>query len=154
MRQAITLRLGQGADATTIAALSRDYAEAGLPWIFTPRRVLASLRDRATNVLVACENDRLVGAGIMRHGRSDAYLELLVVRPEARGLGLGRRMLEWLERPAVLGGASVVWLEVRSSNAGAREFYRRLGYRQVAELPGYYAGRESAIRMGRELDAP
>jgi ribosomal protein S18 acetylase RimI-like enzyme len=152
MRAAITLRLGQATEALPIAILSRDLAEVGLPWIFTPERVRASLRDRASNVLVACDADRLVGAGIMRYRAGDAHLELLVVRPEARGHGLGRRMLEWLERPALLGGASAIWLEVRASNTSAQAFYRRLGYRQVAELPRYYDGREAAVRMGREVD--
>jgi ribosomal-protein-alanine N-acetyltransferase len=151
VRAAITLRLGQPGDADEIAVLSRDLAEVGLPWIFTPARVRGSLLDPACNVLVACEGDRVVGAGVMRYRARDAHLELLVVRPEARGHGLGRRLLEWLERPALLGGASAVWLEVRATNPAAQAFYERLGYRRVAVLPRYYDGREAAIRMGREL---
>ena len=30
-------------------------------------------------------------------------------------------------------------------------FYERLGYRQLGRVDGYYQGRESAVRMGRDL---
>ena len=42
-------------------------------------------------------------------------------------------------------------LEVRADNAGARAFYERLGYRRLALLPGYYQGREDALRLERSL---
>jgi ribosomal-protein-alanine N-acetyltransferase len=151
MKPAITLRLATAPDAEPLARLARATAEAGLPPIFTAARVRAAFADRYTNVLVASDHDQVVGAGIMKYGLTEAHLELLAVDPTARGAGLGRRMLEWLEGPARAGGLAVVWLEVRASNEGALAFYRRLGYRELALLPRYYYGREAAVRMGREL---
>jgi hypothetical protein len=40
---------------------------------------------------------------------------------------------------------------VRAGNQGAQLFYKRLGYRTIAHLPGYYQGIEAALRMGRDL---
>ena len=87
----------------------------------------------------------------MRYGDDEAHLDLLGVAPPHRGEGLGRRLVEWLEKPALLAAISAVFLEVRESNPGAQAFYERLGYRKVGTLAGYYQERESAIRMGREL---
>jgi ribosomal protein S18 acetylase RimI-like enzyme len=42
---------------------------------------------------------------------------------------------------------------VRSNNTGARRFYRSLGFQEVALLPRYYSGVESAIWMARDLRA-
>ena len=64
-----------------------------------------------------------------------------------------RRLVEWLEKPARVAGISAIALEVRESSAGAQAFYARLGYRTLGRLPGYYEGRESALRMGRDLGA-
>ena len=64
---------------------------------------------------------------------------------------MGRRLVEWLEKPALVAGVAAVFLEVRESNHGAQTFYERLGYRQLARLANYYQGRESAIRMGHEI---
>ena len=87
----------------------------------------------------------------MRYGDDDAHLDLLGVDVSYRRGGVGRRLVEWLEKPALVAGISAVFLEVRGSNRDAQAFYERLGYRKLARIPYYYQGRESAIRMGREL---
>jgi ribosomal-protein-alanine N-acetyltransferase len=146
-----TLELAQASDARPIALLSRDLIEQGLGWSWTPRRVAAAIAHPSTNVLVARDDERVAGFGIMEYRLTDAHLLLLAVRPERRRSGLGHRLLEWLEAPARVGGLAAIWLEVRASNHGAVAFYERLGYRRLVELPDYYDRREPAIRMGREL---
>ncbi len=90
----------------------------------------------------------------MRFGEEEAHLDLLAVRPKYRRAGVGRRLMEWLEKSAVVAGISVIYLEVRENNKQAQAFYRKLGYCRVTRLPGYYLGRESAISMGRDLWSP
>jgi ribosomal-protein-alanine N-acetyltransferase len=87
----------------------------------------------------------------MRYGDDEAHLDLLAVDPCDRGRGLGRRLVEWLEKPALVAGIGSVFLEVRESNRGAQAFYEHLCYRTLGRIAGYYQGRESALRMGREL---
>jgi [ribosomal protein S18]-alanine N-acetyltransferase len=147
----ITLRLAQPANATAIAAMSRDLIEYGLAWRWTPARVAASIRASDVNVLVACSHGNLAGFAIMRYGDDDAHLDLLAVAPSCRRAGVGRRLLQWLEKCAVVAGIFKVDLEVRAGNEGAQLFYKRLGYRPLAHLPGYYQGVEAALRMGRDL---
>jgi ribosomal-protein-alanine N-acetyltransferase len=113
--------------------------------------VTAAIRDPETDVLTAWVNERLVGFAIMQFFAEHAHLNLLAVEPEARRLGIGRQILEWLEETARVGGVFVINLEVRAGNAGARTFYRRLGYHETGAIPGYYSGREMAIRMSRDL---
>jgi ribosomal protein S18 acetylase RimI-like enzyme len=36
-------------------------------------------------------------------------------------------------------------------NLAARRFYLRQGYAETARIPGYYRGRETAVRMLREI---
>jgi hypothetical protein len=40
---------------------------------------------------------------------------------------------------------------VRAGNEAAQLFYKQMGYRELAHLPGYYQGVEAALRMGRDL---
>jgi ribosomal-protein-alanine N-acetyltransferase len=145
------LSLARVGDAAAIAALSRDFVEQGLSWAWTPARVAASIRSRTALVVVARDGERVAGFGIMRYGDDDAHLDLFCVAPRYRGVGLGRRLLEWLEKPALVAGIGAVFLEVRASNRSGQAFYERLGYRVLARLSGYYQGRETALRMGREL---
>jgi len=143
--------LARPTDALEIAQMSRELVENGLRWSWTATRVEASVRRLDALVVVARGAAGIAGFGIMRYGEDEAHLDLLGVAPECRNEGLGRRLVEWLEKPALAAGISVVFLEVREANLGAQAFYERLGYRKLARLAGYYQESESAIRMGREL---
>ena len=147
----LSLRLARPVDATAIANLSRDLIESGLSWRWTPKRVAASICAPDVNVLVARIHANIAGFAIMRYGDDTAHLDLLAVAPPYRRAGVGRQLLEWLEKCAVVAGIFTVALEVRAANEGAQLFYQRMGYRTLAQLPGYYQGIEAAIRMGRNL---
>ncbi len=147
----LSLRLARAAEATTIATLSRDLIEYGLRWRWTPMRVAASIRAPNVNVLVACIHGNIAGFAIMRYGDDDAHLDLLAVAPPYKRAGIGRQLLQWLEKCAVVAGIFNVTLEVRVGNKGAQLFYKRMGYRTLAHFPGYYQGIEAALRMGRDL---
>jgi [ribosomal protein S18]-alanine N-acetyltransferase len=114
-------------------------------------RVAASIGAPHVNVLVACVRGNIAGFAIMRYGDDDAHLDLLAVAPPYRRLGIGRQLLQWLEKCAVVAGIFNVALEVRAGNEGAQLFYERMGYRTLAQLPGYYQGVEAALRLGRDL---
>jgi ribosomal-protein-alanine N-acetyltransferase len=114
-------------------------------------RIAASIRDSDVNVLVACIRANIAGFAIMRYRDDDAHLDLLAVAPPYRRAGVGRQLLEWLEKCAVVAGIFSVALEVRAANEGAQRFYQRMGYRILVHLPGYYQGVEAALRMGRDL---
>jgi ribosomal-protein-alanine N-acetyltransferase len=145
------IELAQSRDVPHIAAMSREFIEQGLGWRWGPNAVRRSLRDPATNIVVAREADLPVGFGVMRYGEADAHLLLFGVLPEHRRRGLGTALIGWLEATAATAGIELVFLEARAGNAAARAFYRRLGYRELAILRGYYRGVEDAVRLGKDL---
>jgi ribosomal protein S18 acetylase RimI-like enzyme len=79
---------------------------------------------------------------------------LLAVRPSSQRQGLGRRLLNWLLDSARTAGIAELSLELRAGNAGARAFYRAMGFSDAGLLPGYYRKREPALRMLRVLRSP
>jgi len=44
-----------------------------------------------------------------------------------------------------------VHVELRASNEAALSFYRATGFAETFRVPGYYRGRETAVRMIRLL---
>jgi ribosomal-protein-alanine N-acetyltransferase len=148
-----SIRLARRDDAVHIALMSRDFIEEGLGWRWTPQRIVACLRDRAMNVVVAEHGRRIVGFGIMQYKDLEAHLMLFGILPQARRRGIGMALLRWLERVAVVAGIELIFLEARTSNQAAREFYRAQGYRELALLKRYYAGTEDAVRIGKDLFA-
>lgn len=150
----ITLRLARLNEALVIAAMSRDLIETGLGWSWDSERVARTLRARDTIVLVACERMRIAGFAIMHFGDEHAHLNLLAVAPSHQRRGIGRCMVNWLFESALVAGIATVTLELRASNTAARRFYESLGFASAAHIPGYYRGRETALRMTRALRRP
>lgn len=151
MHTAITIRLATPGDALRIARMSRDLIERGLGWSWTPLRVQRSIADLETNVAVAAINGAPVGFGIMKYHADEVHLLLLAVQPACARQGIGAALVAWLEASARIAGAGQAYLEARAANAGARAFYRRLGYEEVQMLPGYYQGLEASVRMAKDL---
>jgi ribosomal protein S18 acetylase RimI-like enzyme len=63
-------------------------------------------------------------------------------------------MASWLLASAATAGIALVHVELRAQNEAAYAFYRSLGFAETLRLPGYYKGRETAIRMMRMLRIP
>jgi ribosomal protein S18 acetylase RimI-like enzyme len=147
----IKLRLARPADLFPISRMSRDLIESGLGWSWTPARVGREILSPESIVLTACHGDLVAAFAIMHFGDEIAHLNLLAVEPEFQRMGIGRRLVAWLETSAITAGIVTITLELRAENRAARHFYRSLGYRAVAVVPRYYRGRESALRMARPL---
>lgn len=141
-------------EAQCLAEMSRDLVEHGLGWSWTPIRIHKKIRCPDNVVLVARNRRQPVAFALMYFDIEEARLNLLAVAKAYRRRGMGRRLVEWLEQSALVAGVSVVYLEVRAGHLGTQQFYQRLGYRRLEFLPGYYSGRESALRMARDLRDP
>lgn len=88
--------------------------------------------DPALSRFVIAEGDQLLGIVALRHPwLRGPFLELLALRPAAQGRGLGRQVLTWARNQA----SGNLWATVSAFNAGARRFYARLGFEEVALLP-------------------
>lgn len=86
------------------------------------------------NLLVARAGERLVGFALSASGiLLGEYLKLLAVEAEHRAAGVGRLLMDELERRAFVRWPNV-YLCVSDFNRGARAFYRRLGYEEVGAL--------------------
>ncbi len=83
-------------------------------------------------LLIARERARAIGCGAIKlHPGAPAELKRMWVAPEARGVGLGRRILRELERLARDAGAQVVRLETNRALGEAIELSRGSGYLEV-----------------------
>jgi ribosomal protein S18 acetylase RimI-like enzyme len=147
----VRIRLARPADMFPISRMSRELIEAGLGWSWTPARVGREILSHETVVLTACSGERIVAFAIMHFGDETAHLNLLAVEVDSQRMGIGRRLVVWLEESALTAGIVSIGLELRASNQGARRFYQSLGYYETGTIPGYYRGIEAAIRMTRAL---
>ena len=152
--QDITLQFASGHDAASLAAMSRDLIEAGLGWRYRTESISGLIADAETVTLVARGAEGLAGFAIMKFGDERAHLMLLAVRPSYQRRGIGRRMVLWLVESAATAGVVSIHVELRAGNSAAHALYLGVGFTETLRLPGYYSGRETAIRMMRLLRFP
>lgn len=94
----------------------------------------ALARGQGREGYVAELDGRVSGLAILRRRfLVGDYLELLAVAPEARGHGVGRALLEHVERQ-VFAQAPNLFVCVSDFNEAARRFYARHGYQEVGPL--------------------
>ncbi len=109
-------------------------------------------RPRREYVVVADDGAGLVGYGGLDHGGEVSDVMTVAVAPRARGRGLGRRLLDELERRAGARGAGHVMLEVRADNVAATHLYETAGYTVLTTRRGYYQpGAVDALVMRKTL---
>jgi DNA-binding MarR family transcriptional regulator/GNAT superfamily N-acetyltransferase len=104
---------------------------------FDPARSIpaleAEMRLPAGLFLVATLRGEPIGCGALKlHGRAPAEIKRMWIAESARGLGLGRRMLDELERSAAEHRATSVRLETNKSLVEAISLYRSAGFVEVA----------------------
>lgn len=83
-------------------------------------------------LLIARLRQEPVGCGALKfHPDAPSEIKRMWVSPQARGLGLGRRLLQELEHAARAAGATVLHLETNRTLLEAIGLYRRSGYQEV-----------------------
>jgi DNA-binding MarR family transcriptional regulator/ribosomal protein S18 acetylase RimI-like enzyme len=93
------------------------------------------IRTGAGVCLVARDAHQAVGCGVLRPiDRGTAEIKHLWVAPDARGIGVSRRVLSELERIALARGMTTVRLDTHSVLTEAIHLYRTSGY---TEIPAY-----------------
>lgn len=152
MSRAARIRIARREDADGIVALEQHFPSDRM----APASIRRLLRSPSALIWVAetgGDGHGIVGAVIVltRRGAAVARIYSLVVSPQARGQGLGRRLVEAAEQGARHDGYAALSLEVREDNAVARALYADLGYAEVLRLPGYYDDGAPGLRLRKAL---
>ncbi len=107
------------------------------PWthsLFVSELALRSSRA----YFVARVGREIVGYAGLMMSLTDGHVTTIAVDPAWHRRGIGMRLLLALAREGVARGATALTLEVRLSNRGAQELYKRFGFTAVGVRKGYY----------------
>jgi ribosomal-protein-alanine N-acetyltransferase len=118
------------------------------------RNLRRLLRSPSALCIGAFREKELAGSMIVlfRSNSTIARIYSLAVSPQARGLGIGKRMIKKAEREARTRGCRCLRLEVRLDNLAAIRLYERCGFTDTKVLPGYYEDGTAAFVFWKELE--
>jgi ribosomal-protein-alanine N-acetyltransferase len=124
------------------------------PWIFFGRtfeQCLARITNPSGEVWVAREGGVPRGFIILvLQGAFVGYIQVVCVAADARGSGLGSRLVRFAEE-RIFREFPNVFLCVSSINPRARQLYERLGYALVGELDDYLVRGHSEFLMRKSV---
>lgn len=117
------------------------------------RSIRRFIESSTARVSVAIGGDELLGnlVLLLRSNSRKARIYSVVVSPQARGLGIGSRLVDAAERTAKREGREAVSLEVRADNTAARALYAKRGYVESQRLHAYYDDGTDGFRLTRSL---
>ena len=104
--------------------------------------------------LAAVEGDELIGYAGMMVVFEDAHVTTVSVSPDARGIGVGKRMMLLLVEAAIAAEAEHLTLEVRMSNESAQALYRKFGLAPVGVRKDYYLDEDALIMWANDINEP
>src|SRR5690606_13885549 len=103
-------------------------------------------------LLVAEHKKQPVGYALFfrRRGKRARYYSL-ITRPDCRGMGIARALIEEGCRRLVRMGERAVALEVRARDRHTIAFYERCGCIAGETLPAYYEDGRNGLKMTKDL---
>lgn len=120
------------------------------PW--SEASVQRELENPISRWLVAEENGAVVGYVGAQMVPPEADVMNLAVRPDCRRHGAGRLLMRELIKLLYREGITTLFLEVRVSNAPARDLYASLGFTEAGRRREYYINpTEDALILRKEL---
>lgn len=110
--------------------------------------VLKQVRDNDAAFATARVDGEIKAVGLWRRGGTAVFqhraeIQQVMAHPSARGLGLGKRVVQGLVDRAREAGIEIVMLGTRGNNHGAIELYESIGFREHGRMP-------NAIAVGNE----
>jgi ribosomal protein S18 acetylase RimI-like enzyme len=129
------------ADESAVVAL---WEECGLtrPWNDPRADIARKLKVQRDLFLVGEARGRIMASVMAGYDGHRGWVNYLAVLPAQRGRGHGRRLMREVEQALLAVGCPKLNLQVRTDNASALEFYRRIGYAQ-----------DAAVSLGKRLIA-
>ena len=121
------------------------------PW--SQRSVASELDNKLAYWLVALEGDTVAGYIGSQTVMEETDMMNVAVHPDYRRKGIAEAMVDGLVEALKERGSHCLTLEVRASNAPAKNLYEKLGFSQIGRRPNYYRNpREDALILRKEWE--
>jgi len=140
MSPKMDIRPFQPSDGEAVIALWKE-ANLVVPWNDPNRDIRRKLRVQPELFLVGWVSGELAATVMAGYEGHRGWLNYLAVAPRFRRRGFGRRMAAEAEQRLREMGCPKINIQIRASNTGVIEFYRRIGFKP-----------DDVVSMGKRLE--
>lgn len=129
------------AEQFTLEQLTEAYNQTRVDYIVPMPMNVNTLREynrvydiSLTASCVACDEEGILGLGMMGFREQRSWITRLGVLPTGRKHGLGRTLMTFMLDESEKRGIPVCWLEVIKGNEPAHRLFRKMGFVETREL--------------------
>lgn len=143
----LVIRAMEERDIPSIMEIERSSFST--PW--TEMSFLSEIYRKHGVALVAVWEEKVIGYVCANYVLHESHILNLAVHENYRRRGIGTLLMNEVIRELKRRKCVFVYLEVRESNIGAREFYTRFGFKVESRRKKYYANpdEDALLMMGR-----
>ncbi|WPC74690.1 GNAT family N-acetyltransferase/peptidase C39 family protein [Vibrio porteresiae] len=143
-------RHAKSTDLTALNALELQLFDGDR---ISPRQMKRFLHSNHAIIFVADSGTELAGYALLlfHQGTQLSRLYSIAVKPDFRGRGIARKLVEQCERAALDQGSTTLRLEVREDNTAAINLYEKMGYKTLKLLIHYYDDLCNGRRLQKRL---
>lgn len=123
-------QLGMAIDQRTWFDLYVEFNKIDPKHVHTSQAILAAILAKPIYIALL-DNGEPVACGMCVMQGVYAGFQDIVVKPDARGKGYGKQLMQCLMRTAQQNGANTAWLQVMYSNPVAMQLYAGLGFSEI-----------------------
>ena len=126
------------------SAVIRLWAICGLvtSWNDPKKNILRKMKVQKEWFLVGLNKDKLIATIMIGYEGHRGWVNYLAVDPAYRKQGIGKDLMDEAERVLKNFGCPKLQLQVRTTNHGVIEFYRKIGYKQ-----------DDVVNLGKRLES-
>ena len=136
----LQIRAFEPSDKTAVVQLWEDCGLV-VPWNNPYRDIARKVKVQPELFLVGCMDGCVIATVMAGYEGHRGWINYLAVKPEYRRQGMGRQIMQEAEACLRALGCPKINLQVRASNAGVIEFYRRIGFKP-----------DDVVSLGKRLD--
>jgi diamine N-acetyltransferase len=111
--------------------LSPEQINYMLNWMYDLKSLETQLKDKNHIFLLAEENGKFLGFASYEtnyKGTGKTKIHKIYILPEAQGKGVGKKLIQFMEKAALENENKMLFLNVNKFNQGAIDFYSRIGF--------------------------
>jgi len=113
-------------DTASVAALWREVFPKNPPWNIPERDIANKLRIQRELFFVAEQGGAIIGTAMAGYDGHRGWVYYVAASPQYRRQGIGKALMDREELKKL--GCVKLNLQVRATNKGVIEFYKKLGY--------------------------
>ncbi|OUS76111.1 hypothetical protein B1748_14985 [Paenibacillus sp. MY03] len=137
----ITIRFGSQLDSSDVFTGDQHVPEHILNW---------KLKNQ--EIILAKDDEDLIGYLRLEYLWSKyPYIGLIMVHPDYRGKGLGKRLLKYVEEHLKSKGLKTIYSSSQVNEADPQEWHRKMGFKECGIINGINEGKIGEVFFVKEL---